>query len=75
MISPLQFIEKEISLPKYTEQDYEQAVQRLKQYYPKIGRRIYKTAQKSWKEVCQDMLDIIEKEKWTPKQLKSKTNK
>jgi L-lactate utilization protein LutC len=63
---------KEIKPEKYTEQDYEQAVQRLKQNYPKIGRRIYKTSSKSWKQVYEEMLDIIEKEKWTPK-LKPKT--
>jgi L-lactate utilization protein LutC len=63
---------KEIKPEKYTEQDYEQAVQRLKQNYPKIGRRIYKTSSKSWKQVYEEMVDIIQKEKWTPK-LKPKT--
>jgi hypothetical protein len=39
----------------------------LKQHYPKIGRRVYKSAKKSWENVYNEMLKIIEKEKWTPK--------
>jgi hypothetical protein len=52
---------------EYTEKEYEEAVQRLKQHYPKIGRRVYKSRNKSWKQVYDEMLAIIEKEKWTPK--------
>jgi hypothetical protein len=58
---------------EFTEKDYEEAVQRLKQHYPKIGRRVYKTPTKSWKQVYEEMLAIIEK-KWTPKS-KTKTNR
>jgi hypothetical protein len=31
--------------------------------YPKIGKRVYKTPNKNWKQVYEEMLDIIEKEK------------
>jgi hypothetical protein len=64
---------KELKPVKFEEEDYEQAVQRLKQHYPKIGRRVYKTSTKSWKQMYEEMLAIIEKEKWTPKS-KTKTN-
>jgi hypothetical protein len=57
-------IEEEFEPVEFTEKDYEEAVQRLKQHYPKIGRRVYKTPTKSWKEIYDDMLAIIEKEKW-----------
>jgi hypothetical protein len=67
-------IEEEFKPVEFTEKDYEEAVQRLKQHYPKIGRRVYKTPTKSWKEVYEEMLAIIEKEKWTPKP-KTKTNR
>jgi hypothetical protein len=73
MIFPLFAETKELKPTEYTEHDYELAVQRLKRYYPKIGRRIYKTSGKSWKQVYEEMLDIIEKEKWLPK-LKPRTN-
>jgi hypothetical protein len=64
---------KEFKPVEFTEQDDEQAVQRLKRYYPKIRRRTYKTSSKSWQQLYQEMLDIIEKEKWVPK-LKPRTN-
>jgi diphthamide synthase subunit DPH2 len=67
-------MEEEFEPVKFTEKDYEEAVQRLKQHYPKIGRRVYKTPTKSWKQVYDEMLAIIEKEKWTPK-TKTKTNR
>jgi D-serine dehydratase len=73
MVSPLITETKKLRPVKMSEQDYEQAVQRLKRYYPKIGRRVYKTSSKSWQQLYEEMLDIIEKEKWTPK-LKPKTN-
>jgi hypothetical protein len=66
--------EEELKPAEFTEKDYEEAVQRLKQHYPRIGRRVYKTPTKSWKQVYDEMLAIIEKEKWTPK-LKTKTNR
>jgi hypothetical protein len=34
--------------------------------YPKIRKRVHKTEKKNWKQVYEQMLDIIEKEKWTP---------
>jgi hypothetical protein len=67
------FVEEEFEPAKYTEKDYEEAVKRLKVNYPKIGRRVYKTEKKNWKDVYEEMLDIIEKEKWSP-QPKTKTN-
>jgi hypothetical protein len=69
-------IEEEFGPVEFTEKDYEEAVQRLKQHYPKIGRRVYKTPTKSWKQVYDEMLAIIEKEKWTPtSKTKTKTNR
>jgi D-serine dehydratase len=73
MVSTLYTETKELESVQFTEQDYEQAVQRLKRYYPKIGRRVYKTSGKSWKQLYEEILDIIEKEKRLPK-LKPKTN-
>jgi hypothetical protein len=67
-------LEEEFNPVEFTEKDYEEAVQRLKQHYPKIGRRVYKTPTKSWKQVYDEMLAIIEKEKWTPTS-KTKTNR
>jgi L-lactate utilization protein LutC len=46
-----------------TEKDYEEAVKRLKQQYPQIGRRVYKTTKKSWENVYHEMLKAIETEK------------
>jgi hypothetical protein len=67
-VSPLLYTETEEFKPtKITEEDYERAVQRLKTYYPKIGRRVYKTPTKTWEQVYEEMLKIIEKEKWTPR--------
>jgi hypothetical protein len=61
-----------------SEEDYEEAVQRMKQHYPQIGRRVYKSTKKSWENVYNEMLKIIEKEKWAPKaetKTKTKTNR
>jgi hypothetical protein len=33
--------------------------------YPNIRKRVHKTAKKSWKEVYEKMIKIIEEEKWT----------
>jgi hypothetical protein len=46
--------------------DYEKAVQNLVMIYPNIRKRVYKTAKRSWKEVYEKMIKIIEEEKWTP---------
>jgi L-lactate utilization protein LutC len=59
-------VEEEFKLEKFTEKDYEEAVKRLKENYPQIGKRVYKTEKKNWKQVYEEMLDIIEKEKWVP---------
>jgi glutathionyl-hydroquinone reductase len=53
--------------------DYQKEVEKLASIYPNIKKRVYKTAKRSWKEVYEKMLDIIEKEKWAP-QPKTKTN-
>jgi hypothetical protein len=69
---------KKIKPVEFTEKDYEEAVQRLKQHYPQIGRRVYKSPKKSWENVYNEMLKIIEKEKWTPTsktKTKTKTNR
>jgi hypothetical protein len=55
------FVEEEFEPAKYTEKDYEKAVKRLKENYPQIGRRVYKTEKKNWKDVYEQMIDIIEK--------------
>jgi hypothetical protein len=34
----------------------------FKQKYPKIGKRVYKTRRKSWRQVYYEMLDIIKGE-------------
>jgi prefoldin subunit 5 len=58
-----------------TEKDYEEAVKRLKENYPKIGRRAYKTEKKTWKQLYEEMLDIIKKGKWVPQPKKPKAKK
>jgi hypothetical protein len=65
--------EGEFERVDFTEKDYQEAVQRLKEHYPKIGQRVHKTATKSWKQIYEEMLEIIEKEKWTPTTSKTKT--
>jgi hypothetical protein len=62
---------KEVKPVEFTEKDYEEAVRRLKQHYPQIGRRVYKTAKKSWKQVFDEMYDTIKK----LEKLESKTNR
>jgi glutathionyl-hydroquinone reductase len=46
--------------------DYKKEVEKLVSIYPNIKKRVYKTAKRSWKEVYEKMLDIIQKEKWVP---------
>jgi glutathionyl-hydroquinone reductase len=43
--------------------DYEKEVEKLASIYPNIRKRVYKTAKRSWKEVYEKMLDIIQKAK------------
>jgi L-lactate utilization protein LutC len=52
---------KEIIPVEFTEGEYQEAVQRLKQHYPQIGRRVYKTRKKTWKQVFDEMYDTIKK--------------
>jgi beta-lactam-binding protein with PASTA domain len=52
---------KEVKPADFTEKDYEEAVRRLKQQYPQIGRRVYKTRKKTWKQVFDEMYDTIKK--------------
>jgi uncharacterized protein (DUF302 family) len=59
----LTIVEEEFEPVKYTEKDYEEAVKRLKESYPKIGKKVYKTEKRSWKEVYEKMLENIEKAK------------
>jgi hypothetical protein len=66
-------VEEEFEPVEFTEKDYEEAVQRLKQHYPKIGRKVYKTPTKSWKQVYDDML-FSKKKNGHPNQ-KTKTNR
>jgi hypothetical protein len=61
-MAPLYIITEEFKPVEFTEQDYERFVQNLKRYYPKIGRRVYKTPTKTWKQVYEEMLEIIKKE-------------
>jgi L-lactate utilization protein LutC len=49
----------------FNEEYYRQQVQQLKQKYPKIGRRVYKTRKKTWKQVFEEMLDTIKKTRKT----------
>jgi hypothetical protein len=46
----------------FNEEYYQQQVQQLKQKYPKIGRRVYKTSRKTWKQVYEERLSIIKGE-------------
>jgi ABC-type sulfate transport system substrate-binding protein len=58
----LYFSEPEQIIPvEFTEKEYQEAVQRLKEHYPQIGRRVYKTRNKSWKQVFEEMYDTIKK--------------
>jgi predicted alternative tryptophan synthase beta-subunit len=52
---------KEIIPVEFTEEEYQEAVQRLKQHYPQIGRRVYKTRKKTWKQVFDEMINTIKK--------------
>jgi hypothetical protein len=52
---------KEIIPVESTEEKYQEAVQRLKKLYPQIGRRVYKTRKKTWKQVFDEMYDTIKK--------------
>jgi hypothetical protein len=65
---PLSIITKKENIKpvQWTEEDYKEGIERLKRHYPKIGQRVHKTAKQSWKETYHKMLNIIEKEKWTP---------
>jgi hypothetical protein len=67
----LTIVKEELEPVEFTEKDYEEAVQRLKQHYPQIGRRVYKSRKKSWKQVFDEMYDIIKK----LEKLESKTSK
>jgi predicted alternative tryptophan synthase beta-subunit len=62
---------KEIIPVEFTEEEYQEAVQRLKKHYPQIGRRVYKTRKKTWKQVFDEMYDTIKK----LEELESKTKK
>jgi hypothetical protein len=44
-------------------EDYEKEVEKLASIYPNIRKRVYKTAKRSWKEVYEKMLEIIQKAK------------
>jgi predicted alternative tryptophan synthase beta-subunit len=58
----LYFLKPEQVIPvEFTEEEYQEAVQRLKEHYPQIGRRVYKTRKKTWKQVFEEMLDTIKK--------------
>jgi hypothetical protein len=46
--------------------DYEKEVEKLALIYPNIKRRVYKTAKRSWKDVYERMIKIIQEEKWEP---------
>lgn len=61
---------EEFEPDEFTEEDHKEVIERLTRYYPKIGRRIYITPNKTMKEVYEEMLQIIEKEKWTPRKPK-----
>jgi L-lactate utilization protein LutC len=52
---------KEVKPVEFTEKDYQEAVQRLKEHYSQIGRRVYKTRKKTWKQVFEEMYDTIKK--------------
>jgi predicted alternative tryptophan synthase beta-subunit len=52
---------KKIIPVEFTEGEYQEAVQRLKKHYPQIGRRVYKTRKKTWKQVFDEMYDTIKK--------------
>jgi hypothetical protein len=73
LIPALITIEEEFEPVEFTEKEYEEAVKRLKQDYPQIGRRVYKSRKKSWKQVFEEMFNIIKKEE-EERTLKSKTN-
>jgi hypothetical protein len=51
---------KELEPIEFNEEYYRQQVEQLKQKYPKIGKRVYKTRHKSWRQVYYEMLDIIQ---------------
>jgi hypothetical protein len=55
------------------ETDYEKAVEVIKQTYPKIGRRVYITPKKTWKQIYEEMMNIIQRgEVDIPKKAKAK---
>jgi predicted alternative tryptophan synthase beta-subunit len=55
---------------EFTEEEYQEAVQQLKKQYPQIGRRVYKSRKKTWKQGFEETYDTIKKQE----KLESKTN-
>jgi hemoglobin-like flavoprotein len=55
-----------------TEEDYERAVQLLKETYPEVRRRVYKTVNKTWEQVYEELVNIIKNIQTKPKRITNK---
>jgi hypothetical protein len=65
---------KELEPIEFNEEYYRQQVEQLKQKYPKIGKRIYKTRYNSWRQVYYEMLDRIRGEAFTKRKRRLVSN-
>jgi hypothetical protein len=66
---------KELEPIEFNEEYYQQLVEQLKQKYPKIGKRVYKTRRKSRRQVYYEMLDIIKGEPHPKRKTRIVSNK